>query len=84
MWATIQLWSAVSTQIYLKREREAVQVERATCLMQCPLNLFLLYTALFKISMFEPDTKSIEHKHTLSPQRRLIITDTEDFAMALG
>jgi len=24
--------------------------------------------------MFEPDAKSIEHKHTLSPQRRLIIT----------
>jgi len=27
--------------------------------------------------MFEPDTKSIEHKHTLSPQRRLILADTE-------
>jgi len=34
--------------------------------------------------MFEPDTKSIEHKHTLSPQRRLIITGTEGFVMALG
>jgi len=33
--------------------------------------------------MFEPDTKSIEHKHTLSPQRKLI-TDTEGFVMALG
>jgi len=31
--------------------------------------------------MFEPDTKSIKHKHTLSPQRRLIITDTEGFVM---
>jgi len=34
--------------------------------------------------MFEPDTKFIEHKHTLSPQRRLIKTDTEGFVMALG
>jgi len=34
--------------------------------------------------MFEPDTKSAEHKHTLSPQRRLRITDTEGFLMALG
>jgi len=33
--------------------------------------------------MFEPDTKSIEHKHTLSPQRRLIITDIECFVTAL-
>ena len=34
--------------------------------------------------MFEQDRKSIENKHTLPPQRRLIITDTEGFAMALG
>jgi len=34
--------------------------------------------------MFEPDTKSIKHKHTLSPQRRLILTDTEGFVMTLG
>jgi len=74
----------VSTHIYLKRDREDVQVERATCHKQCPLNLFLLHTALFQFSMFEPDTKSIEHKHTLSLQRRLIITDTEGFVMALG
>jgi len=26
--------------------------------------------------MFEPDAKFIEHKHTLSAQRRLIKTDT--------
>jgi len=39
---------------------------------------------MFQISIFEPDTKSIEHKHTLFPQRRLIITDTEVFVMALG
>ena len=37
----------LSTQIYLKRDKEDVQVERATCLMQYPLNLFLLCTALF-------------------------------------
>jgi len=34
--------------------------------------------------MFEPDTKSIEHKHKLSAQSRLIITDTEHFLTALG
>ena len=38
---------------------------------------------IFLLSMFEPGTKSIEHKHTLSPQRILIITDTECFVMAL-
>jgi len=52
--------------------------------MHCPLNLFLLCAAFLKISMFEPDTKFMEHKHTLSPQHRLIITDTEGFFMALG
>jgi len=26
--------------------------------------------------IFIPDTKSRKHKHTLSPQRRLIITET--------
>ena len=36
----------MSTQIYLKRDRQDVQVERAICLMQCPLNLFLVCTAL--------------------------------------
>jgi len=61
-----------------------MEVERAICLMQCPSNLFLLYTALFYISMFDPDTMSIEHKHTLSPQPRLIIADTESFFMAVG
>ena len=40
--------------------------------------------ALFQILMFEPDTKSTENKHTLSPQRRLIITDTDGLVMALG
>jgi len=34
--------------------------------------------------MFEPDTKSVDHKHTLSPQHRLIFIDTEGFVMALG
>jgi len=28
--------------------------------------------------------KPIEHKHTLSAQRRLTITDTESFATVLG
>jgi len=34
--------------------------------------------------MFETDTKSIEHKHTLSAQGSLITTDTESFITALG
>jgi len=34
-------------------------------------NLFV-----FKIFLFVPDTYSIEHKHTLSAQRKLVITDT--------
>jgi len=34
--------------------------------------------------MFKPDTKSIQHKHTLSAQSRLTTTDTERFVMALG
>jgi len=29
----------------------------------------------FNISIFDPDTKSVEHKHTLSVQHRLILTD---------
>jgi len=33
--------------------------------------------------IFEPDTKSTEHKHTLSAQHRLIIWDTERFVTAL-
>jgi len=37
----------------------------------------------FNILIFEPDTKSIEHKHTPSAQHRLIITDTERFVTAL-
>jgi len=40
------------------------------------------YIYLF-ILMFEPDTKSVEHKHTQSAQRRLIKTDTERFITAL-
>jgi len=35
----------MSTQIYLKRDGEDMQVKRATCFMLCPLNVFLLYTA---------------------------------------
>ena len=34
-----------------------------------------MYQIFFHILMFEPDTKSIEHKHTLSAQCRLIVTD---------
>ena len=37
----------------------------------------------FNILIFEPDMKSIEHKHTLSAQHRLIITDREHFVSAL-
>ena len=37
----------------------------------------------FNILVFEPDMKSIEHKHALSAQNRLIITDTEHFVSAL-
>jgi len=37
----------------------------------------------FNISIFEPETKSTEHKHTLSAQNRLIITDTGRFVTAL-
>jgi len=33
--------------------------------------------------MLERDTKSTEHKHTLSAQHRLIITDTERLVTAL-
>ena len=33
--------------------------------------------------IFEPDTKFVEHKHTLSAQHRLIIQDTECFVTAL-
>jgi len=33
--------------------------------------------------MFEPDTRSIEHKHILSAQHRLI-TDAQHFVMVLG
>jgi len=34
--------------------------------------------------MFEPDTKPIEHKHTVYAQGRLILTDTERLVTALG
>jgi len=34
--------------------------------------------------MFQPDTKSIQHKHKLFPQCRLIATVTERFIMVLG
>jgi len=37
----------------------------------------------FNILIFEPDMKSIDHKHALSAQHRLIITDTEHFVSAL-
>ena len=37
----------------------------------------------FNILIFEADMKSIEHKHALSAQHRLIITDTEHFVSAL-
>jgi len=40
------------------------EVEHVTCPMQCSVNHFLLCTEFFKISMFEPDMKSIELKHT--------------------
>jgi len=33
--------------------------------------------------VFEPETKSVEHKHTLSTQHRLIIQDTECSVKAL-
>jgi len=33
------------TQVYLKRDKEEVEVERDTCPMLCPVNLFLLCTA---------------------------------------
>jgi len=45
--------------------------------------IYFFYKYLF-ILIFEPDTKSIVHKHTLSALRRLIITDTERFATAFG
>ena len=46
--------------------------------------LKIIFTAIyFNISIFEPDTKSVEHKHTLSAQHRLILTDTERFVTAL-
>ena len=48
-----------------------------------PSESFPAVHCIFLLSMFEPDTKSIEHKHILSPQRRLIITDTESFVTAL-
>jgi len=38
----------MSTQLYLQRDREDVQVERAICPMQCPVNLFLLCIAFKK------------------------------------
>jgi len=37
----------------------------------------------FNILFFEPDTKPTGHKHRLSAQHRLIITDTERFVTAL-
>jgi len=33
--------------------------------------------------MFKPDTKSTEHKHTMSAKRRLIKTGTERFVTPL-
>jgi len=38
---------------------------------------------VLKVLIFEPDMKSIEHKHALPAQHRLIITDTEHFVLAL-
>jgi len=51
--------------------------------------LFSVLTALLEIFIifiltFVPDTKSIEHKHTLPAQRKLEMTDTERFVTALG
>jgi len=41
-------------------------------------HIIIIFTDIyFNILVFEPDTKSIEHKHTLFAQGRLIITDTE-------
>ena len=34
--------------------------------------------------ILEPETKPVEHKHTLSAQHRLIITDTERFVTVLA
>ena len=46
--ATRQLRNALmNTQVYLKRDREGVQVDLTTCPVQCSLNLFLLYTGFF-------------------------------------
>jgi len=38
---------------------------------------------LFFILTFEPDTKSTEHKHTLSAQQILTLIDTERFVSVL-
>jgi len=49
----------MSTQIYLKRDRADVQVKAQlvvsieSVLMQCPLNLFLLYTRGEQILIFQ-------------------------------
>ena len=46
--------------------------------------LKIIFTDIyFNILIFEPDTKSVEHKHTLSAQHRLILTNTERFVTAL-
>jgi len=37
----------------------------------------------FNILLFEPDTKSMQHKHTLPVQHRLVIIDTEHLVTAL-
>jgi len=42
-----------------------------------------IFISLIFILIFEPETKSVERKHTLSAQHRLIIPDTERLVMAL-
>jgi len=42
----------MGTQVYLKKDRKDVQVERAACLMQCPVNLLLLALYFFNFLNF--------------------------------
>jgi len=45
--------------------------------------IFAKWYSIIFVLIFEPDMKSIEHKHALPAQHRLIITDAEHFALAL-
>jgi len=47
-------------------EHSGILVERATCLMQCPVNLFLLCTAFLNFNVWTRHEVHIEHKHTFS------------------